>query len=100
MSQDVFFTPSIGLSTTLGSAAFAKATGCRDADVVTLLLQAGAIIVGKANLSVGKSSRQGSPAAIYLSRNLGTTKDRASRLGGLSLVARFVQEISLQPMKG
>ncbi|KAJ4295247.1 hypothetical protein N0V90_007258 [Kalmusia sp. IMI 367209] len=49
--KDVFFTPSLELATTLGSAAFKDATGPRDADVIQLLLEAGVIILGKTNLS-------------------------------------------------
>ncbi|KAF2469965.1 amidase signature enzyme [Lindgomyces ingoldianus] len=49
--KDVFFTPSLGMPTTLGSAAFIDAIAPRDADIVSRLLKAGAIIIGKANLS-------------------------------------------------
>lgn len=40
------------MPTTFGSAAFKTAKASRDADVVDLLQKAGAIIIGKGNLSV------------------------------------------------
>jgi amidase len=41
------------MPTTFGSVAFKTAKASKDADVISLLLKAGAIIIGKANLSVG-----------------------------------------------
>jgi len=49
--KDVFLTPSLDMPTTFGSVAFKTAKASKDADVISLLLKAGAIIIGKANLS-------------------------------------------------
>ena len=50
--QDLLCTPSLGMETTCGSFAFQGLRARQDASIVRLLQRAGAIIIGKANLSV------------------------------------------------
>lgn len=50
--KDTICTPSLGLPTTCGSYALVDAKASKDAIIVNRLLAAGALIIGKANLSV------------------------------------------------
>jgi amidase len=45
-------TPSLGMDTTCGSYALRGATASKDATIITRLLEAGMLIIGKANLTV------------------------------------------------
>ncbi|KAK3899057.1 amidase signature domain-containing protein [Staphylotrichum tortipilum] len=56
--KDSICTPSVGLPTTCGSYALVGATAIRDATVTTRLVQAGAIIIAKANLSEWSNFKQ------------------------------------------
>lgn len=52
ISQDTILTPSLGMETTCGSFALKGLHAKQDAGIVKQLVQAGFIIIAKANLSI------------------------------------------------
>jgi amidase len=55
-SQDTYSTPTLGMPTTCGSFALAQGRAKSNAKIVDVLLAAGMVVIGKANMSVRKQT--------------------------------------------